>query len=256
MIHVNPLPAFKDNYIWLLRRDGDRRCVVVDPGDARPVIAALESEELTLDAILITHHHPDHTAGLGRLLERWQVPVFGPASESINGVTRTLREGDTVFLEALDLELGVLDVPGHTAGHIAFHGDDMLFCGDTLFAGGCGRLFEGTPAQMHHSLEKLSALPPSTRVYCAHEYTLANLRFAVQVDPDNAALEERLRRVERQREAEECTLPSTMEEELQTNPFLRSGDINVKQRAESRAGHRLNGPVDVFAAVRAWKDAG
>ncbi|MCC5809545.1 MAG: hydroxyacylglutathione hydrolase [Ectothiorhodospiraceae bacterium] len=256
MIHVKPVPAFNDNYIWLLHRDGDKRCVVVDPGDARPVLQALDEQGLALDVILITHHHPDHTGGLGALLEHRDVPVYGPASEAIRGVSHPLREGDTIFLDALDLELGVLDVPGHTAGHIAFYGDNMLFCGDTLFAGGCGRLFEGTPAQMHHSLEKLAALPESTRVYCAHEYTLANLRFALKVDPDNAALQERLRLVEHQRDSGECTLPSTLEQELKTNPFLRSGDINVKQRAESKTGHRLNGPVDVFAAVRAWKDAG
>ncbi len=256
MITVKPVRAFNDNYIWLLQRAGDPRCVVVDPGDATPVLLALAEQGLELSTILLTHHHGDHTGGVRELLSHGPVPVYGPAGESIPEVTQPLREGDTVSLPELDLELGVFDVPGHTAGHIAYYGGGMLFCGDTLFAGGCGRLFEGTPAQMYQSLEKLASLPEDTRVYCAHEYTLANLRFALKVDPDNRRLQDRVSEVETLRAADECTLPSTIGEERQTNPFLRSGDSSVKQHAESWAGERFTDPVEVFAAVRAWKDAG
>ncbi|MCC5859421.1 MAG: hydroxyacylglutathione hydrolase [Ectothiorhodospiraceae bacterium] len=256
MITVKPVPAFNDNYIWLLQREGAPDCVVVDPGDPVPVLNVLAEQDLALAGILITHHHPDHTGGVGELLEHRQVPVYGPAGETIPGRTQALREGDTVYLDALDLELGVLEVPGHTAGHIAYYGQGMLFCGDTLFAGGCGRLFEGTPEQMYQSLEKLTGLPPDTRIYCAHEYTLANLRFAIRVNPGNTALQERLQQVEALRAADRCTLPSTIDEECRTNPFLRSGDPDVKQHAENWAGKRLTDPVQVFAAVRAWKDAG
>ncbi len=256
MITVKPIPAFNDNYIWLLQRAGDPRCVVVDPGDATPVLLALAEQDLELSGILITHHHGDHTGGVRELLAHRQVPVFGPAGEAIPGMTHPLREGDTVTLEALDLQLGVFDVPGHTAGHIAFYGEGMLFCGDTLFAGGCGRLFEGTPEQMYQSLDKLASLPEDTRVYCAHEYTLANLRFAQRVEPDNARLQERLSEVETMRASDQCTLPSSIGLERQTNPFLRSGAHSVKQNAESWAGERFTSPVQVFAAVRAWKDAG
>lgn len=253
---VFPIPAFSDNYIWCIQRDGTNHCAVVDPGDAEPVLQTLSARNLRLDAILITHHHADHVGGVERLLATFEVPVYGPADERIPGRTTALKDGDSVHLPTLGLDLDVIAVPGHTLGHIAYYGNGMLFCGDTLFAGGCGRLFEGSPAQMHTSLSRLASLPDNTEVYCAHEYTQANLRFARRVDPDNPALSNRLGKVEEQRAAGKCTLPSNMGTEKQTNPFLRSNDANVKQTAERLTNKSLTTPVDVFAAVRALKDAG
>ena len=251
------IPAFKDNYIWCLEDPERGLASVVDPGDPAPVIAHLDRHGLDLGAILITHHHRDHTGGIQALHDRWPLaPVYGPANEAIPLCSQGLGHGDRVTLAGQFEPLVVLGVPGHTRDHIAYYGNAQLFCGDTLFTGGCGALFEGTPAQMFASLERLAPLPGHTRVYCAHEYTLANLRFALKVDPDNRRLQDRVSEVETLRAADECTLPSTIGEERQTNPFLRSGDSSVKQHAESWAGERFTDPVEVFAAVRAWKDAG
>lgn len=254
MTTVFPVPALNDNYVWVIT-DDHGHCAVVDPGEAAPVVEALRARNLTLDAILVTHHHPDHQGGVGGVLKYAEVPVYGPAAESIRHRTHALREGDVVRLDTLDLELGVLETPGHTAGHISLYGHGLLFSGDTLFAGGCGRLFEGTPEQMMQSLSKLTELPADTNVYAGHEYTLANLRFAHRVEPDNDALSERLEAVQALRARGECTMPSTLEEELRTNPFLRSGVDAVRRNAEHYADKRLSSPVDVFATVRAWKDA-
>ena len=257
MASIIPIPAFADNYIWLLRQAG--KAAVVDPGDAAPVIAYLERERLELTSILNTHHHGDHVGGNRALLARWPVPVFGPAREAIPGVTRTLVEGETLTLPDIGLVLSVLDVPGHTAGHIACFGrleaSPLVFCGDTLFTGGCGRLFEGTPAQMVDSLFKLAALPVETLVYCGHEYTMANLRFAQAVEPDNVPLRQRQAREQARRDRGEATVPSSMSEELATNPFLRVGEPAVRATAERHAGRALADRVAVFAAVRAWKNA-
>ena len=228
---------------------------VVDPGDAAPVIAHLEREGLALAAILATHHHGDHVGGIRGLLARWPVPVFGPARESIPGRTHALAEGDSIVVPGIGLALSVLDIPGHTAGHIAYVGERIVFCGDTLFAAGCGRLFEGTPVQMVSSLDKLSALPEATRVYCGHEYTLANLRFALAVEPGRAALLERQAREQAKRERGQPTLPSTIGEEHATNPFLRTGEATLRAAAERRAGRALVGRVGVFAELRAWKNS-
>ncbi len=255
MDRVIAVRAFSDNYIWLVHDSAQRLAVAVDPGTAQPVLEALDRTGMKLAGILITHHHRDHTGGINQLLEHYPVPVYGPATEKIPGMTDPLREGDQVALEALDLHFQVLDIPGHTAGHIGYYGNGMLFCGDTLFAGGCGRLFEGTAEQMYASLSKLAALPPTTRVYCAHEYTESNLRFALQVEPQNQALRERLQRVEALRARDAITIPSTIEEELATNPFLRAGKKSVTESAEKHIQKPLSSPVDVFAAVRAWKDA-
>jgi len=255
MLEVTPVRAFADNYIWLIHGQTDRtRIAAVDPGDARPVERALADQGLTLAAVLVTHHHRDHTGGVEALVGRSGVPVFGPARESIPGDPRPLVEGDEVRLDELGLAFRVMDVPGHTAGHIAFVGHGAVFCGDTLFSAGCGRLFEGTPAQMLDSLGRLAALPRDTRVYCTHEYTLNNLRFARVVDPGNAATAAYEAECMQKRNRDEPTVPSTIGRELEINPFLRCDDNNVKQAAEFRAGRRLMDKMAVFAAVREWKD--
>lgn len=251
------LPAFKDNYIWLIH-DGVH-AAVVDPGDAEPVLAALAQHELQLSAILLTHHHADHIGGVARLLADAQVPVYGPAGEQIALVSQALAEGARLRVPGIGLAVAVLDVPGHTRGHIAYVTQGMeetwLFCGDTLFAGGCGRLFEGTPAQMVASLAKLSSLPGQTKVYCAHEYTMANLGFAIAVEPDNQALQLRLVSEAGKRADNVPTVPSTIELEQATNPFLRASAPGIVASLEA-SGRVQPGatPVQRFAALREWKN--
>lgn len=252
MLNIVPVPAFEDNYIWLIH-DG-RHAVAVDPGDAGPVFATLEQHRLQLGAILITHHHGDHVDGIAALLGHSQVPVFGPSRERIAGITHPVNEGDTVNLPDVPLSLKVLDVPGHTAGHVAYYGGNSLFCGDTLFACGCGRLFEGTPAQMYASLQKFARLPDATSVYCAHEYTLAGIRFAKLVEPGNTALLEREARDQAAAALRHPTLPSTLHLEKLTNPFLRCGEPEVINSASHFAGKNLSSPVEVFAALRQWRN--
>lgn len=249
MFEVSFIPAFKDNYIWLLQRD--RRAFVVDPGDAAPVIARLEADGLVLDGILITHHHADHQGGVAALIRRWPVPVFAPAAESITGCSHPLYGGECI--DVLGCPVQVLAVPGHTLGHLAYVAGERLFCGDTLFGAGCGRLFEGTPAQMAASLDTLAALPPATRVHCAHEYTEANLRFALAVEPDNTAIRNRAAQVTRLRATGRPSVPSLLAEELATNPFLRCREAAVISAAQ-REGAEDVSPVTVFAAIRAWRN--
>lgn len=251
-LQITPIPAFTDNYLWLLARGG--RAVIVDPGDAAPVERALGEQGLELAAILVTHHHSDHVGGLAALKARHDVPVYGPAAESIRGLTHVLREGDRVRIDALGLELAVWEVPGHTLGHIAYVADGFVLCGDTLFSAGCGRLFEGSPEQMHRSLGRLAALPPSTQVYCTHEYTLSNLAFALAVEPDSAALGAEVARVRALRSAGQPSLPSSIGHELRVNPFLRAADPAVVAAASRHAGRRLASPQDVFTTLRRWKD--
>lgn len=256
-IEVLPVAAFRDNYFWLIRRGG--KAVIVDPGAADPVLDTLVGMDADLNAILITHHHSDHTGGVRELLRHYpQVPVYGPVRENIVGITEPLRQGDKFTVNGLDVPFEVIDVPGHTLGHIAYHvrnhAPPLLFCGDTLFSAGCGRLFEGSPELMHASLVRLAALPPSTLIFCAHEYTLKNIAFATRVEPSNAALRERARQASALRERGRPTLPVTIATELATNPFLRVGMPEVKAAAESYVGGTLKEAVDVFAALRRWKD--
>jgi hydroxyacylglutathione hydrolase len=248
------LPAFSDNYIWMLH-DG-ARALVVDPGEAGPVLAALDGARLSLAAILVTHHHADHVGGIEALRPHLVGPVYGPRRESIPAPFVPLDGGDSV--EVLGLRFDVIDVPGHTHGHIAYHHHGVLkpgvlFCGDTLFSGGCGRLFEGTPEQMVGSLDRLAALPGDTRVCCAHEYTLSNLKFARAVEPHNAELRSYTDWCEKQRAAGNFTLPSSIERERRVNPFLRCREPEVIQSA-LRRGAPAPEPVPVFAALRQWKN--
>ncbi|MBA1243657.1 hydroxyacylglutathione hydrolase [Pseudomonas japonica] len=257
MIQITALSAFSDNYIWLLQDDTSRRCAVVDPGDAGPVERWLDAHPAwTLSDILVTHHHHDHTGGVAALKARTGARVAGPARETIPALDLALE--DNAELRVLGLTLHVVDVPGHTAGHIAFvhrsAEQPFVLSGDTLFAGGCGRLFEGTAQQMHVSLGRLAALPDDTLVYCAHEYTLSNLRFAREVEPANVALAERFAQVQALRERNEITLPSSIGLEKATNPFLRAGETSVKEKMDQRAGAPLPSEAAVFAAIRAWKD--
>ena len=254
-LQVTAVPAFADNYLWLIQNA--QHAVVVDPGDAGPINEALASRHLTLVAILLTHHHADHVGGVSELLTHWNVPVYGPATEKIAGVTHPLVETDSVSFAQLGLSLHVLDVPGHTAGHIAYveHDQHWLFCGDTLFAGGCGRLFEGTAKQMTQSLAKLSALADDFDVYCAHEYTLSNLRFAIAVEPNNAALSARFKQVQAARDRGESTVPSTLGEEKQTNPFLRYDQPAILQTLHENGRLSHTEPIAAFAALREWKNS-
>lgn len=257
-LDVTPIPGFVDNYFWLLHR---QRCtVVVDPGDPAPVLRELESRALTLSAILITHHHPDHTGGVATLAAKFGVPVYGPDAESRTtpGLTHRLSEGDRVDIPGLEEPLDVWTLPGHTLGHIAYVSTvarpGFVLCGDTLFKAGCGRLFEGTPAQMYRSLSRLAALPADTRVYCTHEYTLANLQFAAAVEPGNTEIALESDRVSALRRRGEPSLPTTIALELATNPFLRCAQPEVRLSAEAQSGRTLESPESVFAALRQWKD--
>jgi hydroxyacylglutathione hydrolase len=252
MLEIVPLRAFKDNYIWTLR--DQRTAAVVDPGEAGPVKEYLAREGLSLAAILATHHHPDHVGGIAELVREKRVPVFGPKGEPIPELTHPVGQGDTVAVAELGASFSVLDIPGHTRAHVAYYGLGSLFCGDTLFACGCGRVFEGTAEQMVASLAKLAALPDATKVYCGHEYTLANIKFARAVEPGNAELAAREARAQKLRDAGLPTLPSTLGEERATNPFLRCVEPAVVESANKYLGARIADPVRVFAAIREWKN--
>lgn len=251
--NVSAIPAFSDNYIWLVSGGGSD-CAVVDPGDAQAVLAALQQHGLRLRHILLTHHHFDHVGGVEELAGVTGASVSGPDDSRVPGRTRTLSEGDILSLPEIGLEFRVQEVPGHTATHIAFYGHGCLFCGDTLFSVGCGRLFEGTPEQMQASLDKISALPPETLVFCAHEYTLGNCDFALEVEPDNADLQSRASEAEAARAAGRPTVPSTLGDELKVNPFLRTREDSVVTAARRRDPKAEPG-ASTLSVIRAWKDS-
>lgn len=258
ILKIVPIKAFKDNYIWLLFNPHNRCAMVVDPGDATPVLTVLNKEKLKLIGILITHHHWDHTGGVLELVEKTHAPVYGGANEPIPGLNHPLSDSDSIQFKELELTLHILDIPGHTLGHIAYYSnkmnEEMLFSGDTLFTGGCGRLFEGTAEQMICSLTKLKNLSPNTKVYCGHEYTLNNLRFAKLLEPENAAIERRLHMVENLRAEDKPTVPAHLSEELETNPFLRTEQTNVIKATEQHFGTKFNSNIQIFKAIREWKN--
>jgi hydroxyacylglutathione hydrolase len=254
MLHIWAVPIFADNYVWILEREGVDRVAVVDPGEASQVIAALDERGLEIAAVLVTHHHRDHVGGLSRIIRNSHPAVYGSGNDSISGVDHPVGDGDTVSIPDLDLDLEVVALPGHTMNHLGFVAPEIAFVGDTLFAGGCGRVFDGTPGQMHESLMRLAALAPETKAYCAHEYTIANLRFARLVEPDNPLLASRLEAVETARAAGLPTVPSTIAIERKTNPFLRCSKPAVVAAAEKRAGRGLKPGAEVFTIIRGWKD--
>lgn len=250
-----PLPAFSDNYIWLIQNQG--LALVVDPGESGPVTHWLKENHCRLDCILVTHHHGDHTGGVAELQKKWGATVFGPASEKLPFEFQSLGQDDVV--KWTELSFKVHDVPGHTAGHIAYwtqpdNEEPILFCGDTLFSGGCGRIFEGTPAQMLAAMDKLSKLPGNTRVCAAHEYTLSNLKFAQAVEPFNPDLLDYANQCNKLRSLNLPTLPAQLANELKINPFLRSRHKDVIQAVKNHLPQTADQEVEIFANLRAWKN--
>ncbi|WP_259365700.1 hydroxyacylglutathione hydrolase [Colwellia sp. MB02u-6] len=256
---VSMIKAFSDNYIWAVSSNLGHNMALVDPGDANVCIEFIEQEKLQLSSILITHHHADHVGGIKKLVDyckskQWPLTIYGPESENIPHCDVALSESSKVELTDLGLEFDIIDLPGHTRGHIAYLSQDNLFCGDTLFSGGCGRLFEGTPSQMLCSLEKLSALPEHTQVYCAHEYTQANLNFALSVEPDNTELVDYYNQVLHKREQDIATIPTSIILEKKINPFLRCNQPSLMTSAAEFSGDKVNDKLQTFTIIRAWKD--
>lgn len=254
MLKIDAIPAIKDNYIWFIQPQGSQQLLIVDPGDAEPVITAIEQDDLTPVAILITHGCHDHVDGIEALVKRYDIPVYGPKNEFIPYITHPLGACDDLVINPHFPTLRVLDIPGHTKGHIGFLTEDCLFCGDALFAAGCGRLHSGPADVLFHSLQQIAQLPLDTRVYCAHEYTQANLRFATEVEPNNKRIQQRLKDTELLRQRGLPSLPSLLALELETNPFLRCDNEQVKQAAEQWSAQQLETKQQVFAAIRKWKD--
>nr|WP_299201734.1 hydroxyacylglutathione hydrolase [uncultured Amphritea sp.] len=255
MFNVMPIPAFNDNYIWALTVPGGNEVAVIDPGDANVVNRYLKENNLQLTTILITHHHQDHTGGVMQLCQQHPVKVYGPDNSPFEGITDKLTDGDKV--ELLGLTLNIKEVPGHTLDHISYYlagPDPQLFCGDTLFLAGCGRLFEGSAEQMHRAMEYFRRLPDTTQIYCTHEYSLANLTFAAAVEPTNTHITEAIEHCTRLRESGQPTLPTDIATEKQINPFLRYSEAPVRQSAELFAGGPLTSEVAIFAMIREWKN--
>ena len=255
MLEITPVAAFDDNYIWMIGAASSQWFVAVDPGDETPVLEWLQMREAELSAILLTHHHYDHIGGVPELVAAFpDIPVFGPARNKIKGLNQPVSEGDRLNLPELARVFDVLEIPGHTAGHVAYYTPGLLFCGDTLFTAGCGRVFDGTHEQLASSLQRIAGLPVDTRIYCAHEYTLANLGFASWVEPESSSIQQRITAEKAKRDAGETTVPSTLALELATNPFLRTSVPAVVTAAERYAGQPLTNPTEVFIALRNWKD--
>lgn len=253
-LNVTTVPAFQDNYLWLIH--DNKYATVIDPGDANKILDSLRSLNLELTSILLTHHHADHIGGVKTLISLKQIPVYGPAKEIISGVTRKMYENDVIRLTKPNIEFKVFEVPGHTKGHVAYYSSKYkwLFCGDTLFAGGCGRLFEGTSEEMINSLTKLALLPEDTKIFCAHEYTISNLQFAMEAEPDNNIIQERLLQEEAKISKGIPTIPSTIVLEKKTNPFLRFKEKNIQENLISSGKINFKNSVDAFTALREWKN--
>lgn len=253
-LKIIPLPILKDNYVWILVDETTQSAVIVDPGEAAPVANYLDKHQLKLLAILITHRHWDHTNGVLALKDKYPAPVYGPVNDPVDGVSHTVHEGDKLHIDNFPVTFTVLDIPAHTRGHIAYVGAGGVFCGDTLFSAGCGRLFEGTPEQMVAALTKLAALPDDTKVYCAHEYTLHNLKFAKIVEPGNNNITNYREHVESLLHDKKISLPSTIKIEKEVNPFLRCSSPEIIASVENFAGQTLKNQIDVFKFLREWKD--
>ena len=254
MFEVTPIPALRDNYIWFIKNKASQHVAIVDPGEVAPVVNAVSSRQLIPAAIIITHHHWDHTNGIEELVNRYRIPVYAPAAENIKCKTQGLKEGRQLKIDEIGLCFNILDVPGHTAGALAYYGHGMIFSGDTLFAAGCGRLFEGTAEQMYASLNKFKQLPEECLLYCGHEYTCANLQFAQCLEPDNRDIFERLQIASSLHREKQPTVPGTLAEEFKTNPFLRCEQDAVIESAGKHAGRQCRAGADVFAVIRNWKD--
>jgi len=254
MLKIMPLPALKDNYIWILKNESSRHIAIVDPSEPEPVLQLIKTKNLVPIAILITHHHWDHVGGIAGIKNEHNIPVYTPKTESVDGSTHLVGAGEIISLPELDLNLDILDVPGHTSGAVAYYTNRMVFSGDTLFTAGCGRLFEGTPPQMHASLSKFKSLDDETLVYCGHEYTLSNLQFAATVEPNNKVIQKRLNMVIQARNENQPTVPATLANEKETNPFLRCDQTSVINAAADYSGKILNEPAEVFAVIRSWKE--
>lgn len=256
MLQILPIPALKDNYIWMVVSRNTNRCIIVDPGESTQIIDMLKLHHLKLDAIFITHHHYDHTDGIQSLVHHFNPPVYGPAQENIAGITHPLAGGETISIKSLDLTFNVIAIPGHTLGHIAYHNNEegFIFTGDTLFTGACGRVFEGTPTQMYTSLSKLAALPDHTLIYCGHEYTENSLKFSIYIEPLNQYIISRIEEIKLLRKYGLPTVPAPLFLEKQTNPFLRCHEKAVIHAAESYEGRKLSSSAEVFASIRRQKD--
>ena len=249
-MNLNSISAFQDNYIWVLSND-DGRCVIVDPGEAEPVLKAIEQNQWQPEVIMLTHHHHDHVGGVAAICAKFpHLVVYGPAETQNKGTTRVVKDGEKILI--LGLEFSVIATPGHTSGHISYFSFPYLFCGDTMFSGGCGRLFEGTPAQMYQSFKKIDALPEDTLICCAHEYTLANMKFAMHILPEDTAIQEYYRKVNELRAKNQKTLPVTLKNERKINLFLRTDDVDLVKKIKEETN--MLQPEDCFAWLRSKKD--